>query len=74
MHVQMNACVLVQSVQAHAPTPCAAPTSSKGVRNGASYVASLCGGERQKQILFYTFLFFYVLLDPHVSLSDYCTT
>ena len=46
----------------------------KGVRNGTSYVASLCKGGRQKQRLFYIFLFFYILLDPHVPLSDYCTT
>ena len=42
----------------------------KGVGNGASYVASLRGGERQKQRLFYIFLFFYVLLDLHVTLLD----
>jgi hypothetical protein len=43
---------------------------SKGVHNGASYVASLHGSERQKQRLFYTFLFFYILLDSYVPLSD----
>jgi len=42
----------------------------KGVCNGAIYVSSLHRGERQKQRLFYTFLFFYILLDPHVPLSD----
>ena len=46
----------------------------KGVRNGASYVASLHGGERQNERLFYTFLFFYVLLDPHAPLKDFWTT
>jgi len=46
----------------------------KGVRNGAIYVASLHGGERQNQRLFYTFLFFYVLLDTRGSLSDSWTT
>ena len=48
--------------------------SANGVRNGASYVASLCGGERQKQRLFYIFLFFNVPLDPHVSLTYSWTT
>ena len=42
----------------------------KGIRNGASYVASLRGGERQEQRLFYICLFFYVLLDLHVLLLD----
>ena len=41
----------------------------KDVHNGASYVARLHGGEREKQILFYIFLFFYVLLDSHVPLG-----
>jgi hypothetical protein len=48
--------------------------SQMGVHDGASDVASLRGGERQKQILFYIFLFFYILLDPYIPLFNFWTT
>jgi hypothetical protein len=45
--------------------------SQMGVYDGASYVASLREDKRQKQRLFYTFLFFYILLDPYIPLYDF---